>query len=522
MSRTPKPCPYCRRVCTYSNLRRHIYRHHSEVPRRVVKGPQLHCLQCRKTFARSQRSRHVKQSHQGQVRKGVIVEVGSQGRGFQPSKKRNKAAPPSQGNTAITPQKDTATPQKDTTTPRKDTVIPSLLAHDYQARVVVALARARADAKERLGEIDQTTSTRLSRELPIFHGLLQAAITPDVAEYDGTILDTITADTVDHEKQGYQLVICSDEEASDIFRCTTPMVPVLIPRERFTRPPHRLDLQQYLDIQASKDQVDLHQYGPRSGGKGESALLRPDSLEGRDAVAIFRSASRLPVNFLNLDIQKSNPNPWFIADKENLHILRTVRERNDAGKQTNIIVSDLSSCSSFQICGKAGAFSMPHMDHHGVATIVFCDEGEKLWLTFPHLDGPELREWARSGQTSPDYRPFAVHLLPGDLLILPPGRVHAPYSMTDVLMTGTMHWDTRNMVQVVRQSILELDHPTITNEDPAKEFTGKLRAIEALWRNKAPPWEWGSDQELEEFSRLLRVCHPATVGESATNENIGV
>ena len=79
--------------------------------------------------------------------------------------------------------------------------------------------------------------------------------------------------------------------------------------------------------------------------------------------------------------------------------------------------------------------------------------------------------------------------------------------MTDVLMTGTMHWDSRRMVSVLEQSLLELTYPTITNEDPAAEFDVKIRLIEQLWRGASTAWPWGTTEELDEFSRLRKVSH---------------
>jgi hypothetical protein len=119
-----------------------------------------------------------------------------------------------------------------------------------------------------------------------------------------------------------------------------------------------------------------------------------------------------------------------------------VREGGAAGKRDTEIPSDLINSSAFHICSKKGVFSILHMDRHGVLTIIQCKDGEKLWLMYPHLTDDELGQWAESGNYSPNYRPFAVLLRPGDILIQKPTTVHAPYSLTDVLMTGTMHWDS--------------------------------------------------------------------------------
>ncbi|KAK5199505.1 hypothetical protein LTR92_000044 [Exophiala xenobiotica] len=122
----------------------------------------------------------------------------------------------------------------------------------------------------------------------------------------------------------------------------------------------------------------------------------PQSMDGKDALAIFRSQSIAPVNLLNLQVHKANPQPWFLAEDENLQIMRAVRQKNHAGKEAISEPTDLSNCDAFQICGKKRVFSMPHRDHHGVITTIFCDDGYKAWLMWPHLDPEQIEQWSDS------------------------------------------------------------------------------------------------------------------------------
>lgn len=55
-------------------------------------------------------------------------------------------------------------------------------------------------------------------------------------------------------------------------------------------------------------------------------------------------------------------------------------------------------------------------------------------------------------------------------------------------MTGTMHWDSRQMVPMLQQSLYERRYLKITNEDPAMEFDAKLETMEELWYRRAAPW----------------------------------
>jgi hypothetical protein len=243
----------------------------------------------------------------------------------------------------------------------------------------------------------------------------------------------------------------------------------------------------------------------------------PRRLPSGDAIALFRDQNFGPVNFLNLDVRKQNEIPSCLVDLPAYSILRDLREHNESGKRTERQPFDLSACVAFHICGKAGVLSFPHMDHHGKLTTIFCDEGEKLWLMWPHLQEAELHRWATTDDVAPDLAPFPLYLGPGYFMFQPQETIHAPYSISDVLMTGTAHWDSRQMVRVLRQSLYERRYPKITNEDPAKEFGIKLRILEKLWRQKHQAWPWGTEEQLTEYSTLLKVGLPSLHQISDTN-----
>lgn len=332
---------------------------------------------------------------------------------------------------------------------------------------------------------------------------MKKAFLPTCVPYSEKVAQAMTPKNFDAEARSYDLVYTSDKNAHTLLKNGTPMIPMLIPKDLATYAPHLLQLNDYLDYLSTKLNIDVHTY--ERAAEGDNDVL-PEPMIGSEAIELFRADSEMPLNFLNLHCFKANPQPWYFAQESNYQVMKVVTGSQGAGKEVDSEPKDLSSCEGFQICGKKGVFSMPHMDHHGVITVVTCDEGEKLWLTWPHLEDDEIAAWAESEQLCPNWRPMAILLRPGDTLVIPPGRIHAPYSLTDVLMTGTMHWDTRNLVQTMRQSLLELRHPSTTNEDPAKEFVGKASVLATLWQERRRPWDWGSSKDQAKYSRLLEVC----------------
>lgn len=75
-------------------------------------------------------------------------------------------------------------------------------------------------------------------------------------------------------------------------------------------------------------------------------------------------------------------------------------------KRSTFDPADLTSCTGFHILGKQGVFSHAHVDHHGVITTIYCDEGEKIWLTYPRLSREEQDHWATGEDLYPQPPPL--------------------------------------------------------------------------------------------------------------------
>lgn len=123
---------------------------------------------------------------------------------------------------------------------------------------------------------------------------------------------------------------------------------------------------------------------------------------------------------------------------------------------------DLESCVRFQILGQAGAISGWHMDNAAPYTWVTL-EGNETEHTQPEL---VLKYWAviatdlmtsdEIEHAREDFKKYGEKWLPkkewirtisltcGDTLIMPPGTIHAPITVTDCLFRGGMCWDKRS------------------------------------------------------------------------------
>ncbi|KAK8121332.1 hypothetical protein PG999_005452 [Apiospora kogelbergensis] len=299
-----------------------------------------------------------------------------------------------------------------------------------------------------------------------------------------------------------EFVICSTDEAKVLLEARSPQVPILTLAE-LNKDVSRLPLDRYLDYLRAFPTLDIHDFQDVI----PDGVITPRSVDSATAIALFRNPSRAPINMLNLRGYKTNPVPSCLAGLPNYAIMEYAR--GQSGKLEKSEIADLTESATFQICGKKGAYSMPHIDRHGVHTALFDDDGLKLWAFWP---AAELVSWAESG-CLPSTPGISLYLYPGCTLLQPRGTIHAPYSMTDVLMSGTMHWDSREMLGIMQLSQLEARYPHITNEDMAKEFVGKVGLIRDLWQSKSPAWSWGSDGDFAEYSKLVK----ATAAYSGSN-----
>ncbi|KAF2182639.1 hypothetical protein K469DRAFT_586189 [Zopfia rhizophila CBS 207.26] len=367
--------------------------------------------------------------------------------------------------------------------------------------------------------------TRLSQELPKYQSILREAIDGKAITYFEYITTDWGGDT---PFTRHQYVVCSEQQAEAILESAPLKLPLLIPAAfSTTSSMANIRINEYLTYLSTKPSVDVHDYGEDLDAREK--YIHPTIISSADAIKLFRDPNIEPVNFLNLAGYRPNPVPACMANLRQYSILRNTMEYDQSGKATNVHPNDLSSCTSFQILGKAGVFSMPHMDHHGVITTIRSEEGDKLWLECPALQEDEIISWGRDNVLA--LPSFPVYMTDGYIFIQPGGRAHSPFSLTDVHMSGTMHWDSRSMVPVLEQSLLELQYPTITNEEPAKEFNLKLARISELWNTHHPYYPWADEESRMEFNTLHKVgidsCHldlvPATPAKcKASNMPLGL
>ncbi|KAK0262319.1 hypothetical protein LTR35_017732 [Friedmanniomyces endolithicus] len=129
----------------------------------------------------------------------------------------------------------------------------------------------------------------------------------------------------------------------------------------------------------------------------------------------------------------------------------------------------LRLCLRFTILGFISAFSGGHCDVLN-GTWLRCVEGKKAWIVASGLTTEDFVEWANTADPltwCPHGKTRIIILKKGDSLWMPPGVivVHAPLTLRDCLMTGSMIWDWLPLRNIANNIEFISAHDTITNED---------------------------------------------------------
>lgn len=198
-------------------------------------------------------------------------------------------------------------------------------------------------------------------------------------------------------------------------------------------------------------------------------------------------------------------------------------------------MTDIKNCQRFRIMAQRGSISGWHADVMGNITYVRVagrfPEGSlntlsekdtdsvKLWPFFPmdKLSSQEQelaeKEFARMG---PNWKPKpnsgipVLALVRGDTLIMPPGTIHAPITLTDVSMAGGMCMDERQLQQHIKWWHFLSKYKDCTNERRPKQTYAVLSLIKKWVHQNPGQYKMDNKELLDQFDKLTdEICGDA-------------
>ncbi|KAM0231613.1 hypothetical protein ACHAPO_008461 [Fusarium lateritium] len=290
------------------------------------------------------------------------------------------------------------------------------------------------------------------------------------------------------------VVVCDMEQGGRILDRAPPLIPMLVVEGRGAR---RMTISEFLVVLRAREHLDVHDF--RASIDKKSRAYQPKRLKSGKALDLYderRDAKGEPVNFLNLGLIKDNAVPECFRDRMEYKMIELARTNN--GKLEEPAFNDFDDCTGFQLLASKGAAHLAHIDRHGVYTTALNEEGKKLWLLWPNVPLEDLQGDVPDGG-------IAIFIDEGDMLIQPPNTLHAPITLEDCLMTGTMHWHSSHLLSILQYTKAEIENPALTNEAMARQFIPKMTILLELWKNDPKAYPWPPQKDLEEAFHILDV-----------------
>ncbi|KAJ4248128.1 hypothetical protein NW762_012898 [Fusarium torreyae] len=301
-------------------------------------------------------------------------------------------------------------------------------------------------------------------------------------------------------------ILCSLADARRLCDGNPPRIPVIVIGSPDGR---RMTIEDFLKTLETRQTLDVHDFKDIPGEQG----YIPHRLPSKDVIGSFKTRGNgkgAPMNMVNLGRVKDNAIPPCLQDRNDYKLIDLTR--TDNGKAEEPSLDDFDDCVTFQLLATKGAAHLPHIDRHGVYTTALNEEGRKLWIMWPQLTFEELKSW-RMG-TIPDGG-IAVYIGQGDMLIQPPNTLHSPVTLNDCLMTGTMHWHSSHLLDILRYTKAAVEDPGITNEAMARQFIPKMTRIIEQWKkdlaarteNHSDAYTWPPPEHLDECEEILEASY---------------
>ncbi|OBS22879.1 hypothetical protein FPOA_09202 [Fusarium poae] len=304
--------------------------------------------------------------------------------------------------------------------------------------------------------------------------------------------DFLRMEPMEHSRN--TLVLCNADQAKSICTRGPPSIPILVlPGSARKTAREKMRIETFLDGLEEKPEVDVHDFNkPMEDGQV------PVRMDSEKATKLFRERMRgagRPINMLNLGVTKENFYPECLLDNDDFGMFRLGRTA-DNGKLEKAAFVDIDNSEGFHLLGTKGAAHLEHIDRHGVYTTVFCEEGKKLWLMWPKVPLGQLSEGAPSNG-------IAILIEEGSMLIQPPNTMHAPITLEDCLMTGSMHWHSSHLYDILRYTQAAIENPAITNESMARQFIPKMETLLNIWKRQPRRRSWPPDEDMDKCWKII-------------------
>ena len=348
--------------------------------------------------------------------------------------------------------------------------------------------------------------SRAATELPGYVSELGRCMIPTIMGYDEYMATNWAEESIRLQHRNTLALMTMGQATAALRNGPKPFpIPILIPTELNPSESHPFDAKRYLDVLATKKDVNVHIYYDAPPKNKKFSV--PKLMSGKQAIEALQSNK--PANIL--DIRGGSIQLECLDSNSEYSILDDLAfgglDSNDTiGKEITALGEFIRT--TFSLISNPPAWSDWHCDRHGTVTAIKCEYGNKGWFMRPGLLKDEREQWKRE-QVLP-LPAIAVGLKEGDHLLMPPSTPHGPMTLPsgkvpDVCkMSGRMHLSLHGLVNSVEQTLEDEENSAGTNEPTAKDFWEVMERIWNLWGNRSPAWEWPPDDQYTQFSGIIQ------------------
>ncbi|KAI9763972.1 MAG: hypothetical protein M1839_006117 [Geoglossum umbratile] len=220
-----------------------------------------------------------------------------------------------------------------------------------------------------------------------------------------------------------------------------------------------------------------------------------------------------PINIPDLGCTRPNVVPKCFCSG-NMQFLSRLAPH--AGRQLESLGSLSTKVEKWCLLDQAGSGTMTHQDHCGLWTWVRVEQGKKLWFIC-NLLGGERQTFAEQGAAFVGGRWFYVWLEPGDVLIIPPGTIHAAYTPVNTLYTGGNAWSQKHMGDSMRAIAFEDAHPNVTNNKTFAQLPEILQEVARRMETPGSAADFGGEEQIWRFNHYYKEYKEAAAQREISN-----
>jgi hypothetical protein len=202
-------------------------------------------------------------------------------------------------------------------------------------------------------------------------------------------------------------------------------------------------------------------------------------MSGEEALRRFESAGEYPINALNNPVPQGMAENHWMADVVGYDMARRLIEQ---AKEEGLDLSGFLDSLRVLLMASEGAITLRHVDKNAETTCIKSRMGAKIWEISSDRSEKEVERFGEDGTCS--IATFVILVDEGYELIQPPMTIHSVYTYSRSMLLCHQYLDSRTMVSILKQTLLELRCGSITNDDHHKDLPQLLdRAMKAWWKD---------------------------------------